>query len=112
MEAVADGILFHLPKLCRNVAFGQLGLELIKEWLAAAGALSPHNDSELDWYGDEIERGIAELVRDATTVRFDGSDLMPGHVGAGSFWKSMTDFFSGSVDADTALQEIDDSWAQ
>ena len=26
-----------------------------------------------------------------TSFRFDGSDLMPGEVGAGSFWKGMTD---------------------
>jgi alpha-glucoside transport system substrate-binding protein len=45
-------------------------------------------------------------------VRFDGSDLMPGAVGAGSFWKSMTDFVSGSIDLDTALSEIDASWPE
>ena len=84
--------------------------ESVKSWLEAGGALSPHEDSSLDWYGDDIERGVAALVRESTSVRFDGSDLMPGAVGAGSFWKSMTDYFSGSVDADTALQEIDASW--
>jgi alpha-glucoside transport system substrate-binding protein len=43
-------------------------------------------------------------------VRFDASDLMPAEVGAGSFWKAMTDYISGSADLETALQEIDDSW--
>ena len=75
--------------------------EAVKEWLAAGGALSPHMDASLDWYGDDIERGIAQLVADATSVRFDGSDLMPGEVGAGSFWVGMTDFFSGVADIDT-----------
>jgi alpha-glucoside transport system substrate-binding protein len=84
--------------------------ESIKSWLAAGGALSPHNDASLDWYGDDVERGVAELVREATSVRFDGSDLMPGEVGAGSFWKGMTDYFSGTVDLDTALSEIDSAW--
>jgi len=84
--------------------------ECVKEWLAAGGALSPHKDVDLDWYGDDVERGIAALVADATSVRFDGSDLMPGEVGSGSFWKGMTDFFSGSVDLDTAMKEIDASW--
>jgi alpha-glucoside transport system substrate-binding protein len=37
---------------------------------------------------------------------------MPGEVGAGSFWKGMTDYISGSVDLDTALQEIDESWPE
>ncbi len=84
--------------------------ESVRAWLAAGGALSPHNDSSLDWYGDDVERGIAELVRDSTSVRFDGSDLMPGEVGAGSFWKGMTDYIAGTVDLDTALREIDAAW--
>ena len=56
----------------------------VKGWLAAGGALSPHKDSSLDWYGDPVERKVAELVKGATSVRFDGSDVMPGAVGAGS----------------------------
>ncbi|MDA0243646.1 MAG: carbohydrate ABC transporter substrate-binding protein, partial [Chloroflexi bacterium] len=72
--------------------------------------LSPHLDSELDWYGVDLERDLAALVAEATSVRFDGSDLMPGEVGAGSFWKGMTDWVSGSVDLETALAEIDASW--
>jgi alpha-glucoside transport system substrate-binding protein len=74
--------------------------------------LSPHEDTNLDWYGDDVERGIAELVRGATSVRFDGSDLMPGEVGAGSFWTGMTDYFSGAADMDTVLKEIDASWPE
>ena len=84
--------------------------EAVKEWLAAGGALSPHMDTDLDWYGDDIERGIAALVAEATSVRFDDSDLMPGEVGAGSFWKGMTDFFAGVADMDTVMAEIDASW--
>jgi alpha-glucoside transport system substrate-binding protein len=84
--------------------------ESLKVWLGTGGALSPHNDAQLDWYGSDVERGIAALVADATSVRFDGSDLMPGAVGAGSFWKGMTDWISGTVDLDTALAEIDAAW--
>jgi alpha-glucoside transport system substrate-binding protein len=84
--------------------------ESLKTWLASGGALSPHNDAQLDWYGSDIERGIAQLVSEATAVRFDGSDIMPGAVGSGSFWKGMTDWVSGTVDLDTALAEIDAAW--
>jgi alpha-glucoside transport system substrate-binding protein len=31
-------------------------------------------------------------------------------VGAGSFWKGMTDYIAGTRDLDTALQEIDAAW--
>lgn len=84
----------------------------VKGWLAAGGALSPHNDASLDWYGNDIERGVAELVQESTSFRFDGSDLMPGEVGAGSFWKGMTDYIAGSVDLSTALEEIDAAWPE
>ena len=41
--------------------------------------------------------------------RFDGSDLMPGAVGAGSFWKEMTAWITGQSTMDT-LDNIESSW--
>ena len=82
----------------------------VKAWVQSGGAISPHLDSSLDWYTNVVDRGVAEIILNATSVRFDGSDLMPGAVGAGSFWKSMTSYVSGSIDLDTALKEIDASW--
>ena len=79
-------------------------------WLETGGALAAHLTATPDLYGVDLERGIAELVLEATSFRFDGSDLMPGEVGAGSFWKGMTDWVSGSADLDTVLKEIDESW--
>jgi alpha-glucoside transport system substrate-binding protein len=102
--------MFHDRPETRAVLDFFTRAESLRAWLASGGALSPHNDAELDWYGSEVERGIAALVADATSVRFDGSDLMPGAVGAGSFWKGMTDWISGTVDLDTALAEIDAAW--
>jgi alpha-glucoside transport system substrate-binding protein len=84
--------------------------ESVRGWLATGGALSPHQDAPLEWYGVELERNIAALIAEATSVRFDGSDLQPGAVGAGSFWKGMTDWISGTVDLETALAEIDAAW--
>jgi alpha-glucoside transport system substrate-binding protein len=81
-------------------------------WLANGGALAAHQTATPDMYGADLERGIAELVTEATSFRFDGSDLMPGEVGAGSFWKGMTDWVSGAADLDTVLAEIDASWPQ
>lgn len=82
----------------------------VKGWVEAGGAISPHLDSSLDWYGDIVTKGVAEIMLNADSIRFDASDLMPGAVGAGTFWKYMTDYVSGSVNEDTALQQIDDSW--
>ncbi len=84
--------------------------ESLKAWLATGGTLAPQNDALPEWYGSPVERKIAGLVAGATSVRFDGSDQMPGAVGAGTFWKGMTDWISGTVDLDTALKEIDAGW--
>ncbi len=82
----------------------------VEQWVKAGGAISPHNDSSLDWYTNDIDRRVAQSILDAKTVRFDASDLMPAEVGTGAFWKAMTDWVSGSIDLDTALKEIDDAW--
>ena len=47
---------------------------------------------------------------ESTGFLFDGSDQMPGEVGAGTFWKDMTAWISGQEDLDTALTNIDESW--
>ncbi len=84
--------------------------EHLQPWIQSGGAISPHYDSDLSWYSNDVDRGVAEIILNAESVRFDASDLMPGEVGAGSFWKGMTDWVSGAVDLDTALAEIDAAW--
>ena len=83
--------------------------ESIKAWVETGGAVATHNDASLDWYPGVIERSAAEFIRDADTFRFDGSDLMPGEVGAGTFWTGMVDYVSGE-DIDSVLTKIDDSF--
>ena len=75
-------------------------------------ALSPHQDSDPAWYQSEIDTRQGEILLNAEIVRFDGGDLMPPEVGTGTFWSAMVEYVSGTVDLDTALQEIDDSWPQ
>jgi alpha-glucoside transport system substrate-binding protein len=104
MTAFADR-----PETCAVMQYFSTA-ESVRGWLASGGALSAHNDSTLDMYGDPVEKKIAEMVKKATAFRFDASDLMPGQVGAGSFWKGMTDYFSGAADLDTVVKEIDASW--
>ncbi len=84
--------------------------ESLKTWVEQGGAILTHNDAALDWYVDPVTRGVAETIRNATTFRFDASDLMPGAVGAGTFWKYMTDYVSGTITRQEALQQIDASW--
>ena len=79
-------------------------------FLEGGGALAAHQTATPDMYGVDLERGIAELVQEATSFRFDGSDLMPGEVGAGSFWEHITSYVAGSEDLDTAMKAIDATW--
>ncbi len=82
----------------------------IEQWVKMGGAIAPYKDASLDWYSNSVDRGVAEIIQNATSLRFDGSDLMPSAVGAGSFWKAMTSYVTGAVDLDTTLKEIDASW--
>jgi len=84
----------------------------LKVWVEQGGAILPHKDADLSWYVDPVTRGVAETIANATTFRFDGSDLMPGEVGAGTFWKYMTDYVSGTITRQEALQQIDASWPE
>ena len=79
-------------------------------WLSDGGALAAQQTATPDMYGRELEAKLAELVANASSFRFDGSDLMPGEVGAGTFWTGMVDYVSGSADLDTVLKDIDASW--
>jgi alpha-glucoside transport system substrate-binding protein len=80
--------------------------ESIKTWIQSGGVVAPMNDADPEWYTTDVERRMAELVQNADTIRFDASDLMPGSVGAGTFWKGATDYVSGNVELNKVLEEI------
>ena len=61
-------------------------------WMAQEGFLTPHAGVNTDLYATDTLRGMGEILLNATTFRFDGSDLMPGGVGAGSLWTGMVDY--------------------
>ena len=78
---------------------------------AKTGAfISPHSDFDPSAYPNEIMKSAYEAATGSSAFLFDGSDRMPGEVGAGTFWSEMTAFVSGDTDLDTALKNIDDSW--
>ncbi|MBV2361060.1 ABC transporter substrate-binding protein [Thalassococcus sp. CAU 1522] len=77
--------------------------------MAQTGFLTPHKGVNLDAYKDDTLRGLGEILLGATTFRFDGSDLMPGAVGQGSFWTGMVDYVGGK-DAAAVAAEIQASW--
>jgi alpha-glucoside transport system substrate-binding protein len=72
--------------------------------------ISPHTDFDTSLYPNETTRLAAEVAYQSTAFLFDGSDQMPGEVGAGSFWKEMTAWIADDQDLDTTLKNIDESW--
>ena len=83
--------------------------EAHEAWMALSGFLTPHKGVNPDVFADPTLRKMNEILLNATTFRFDGSDLMPGGVGAGTFWTGMVDY-TGGKDAQTVAGEIQDSW--
>lgn len=97
------------PEVRAVIEFFTTG-ESIKTWVQSGGVIAPMNDADPSWYATDVERRMAEMVKNASTIRFDGSDLMPGEVGAGTFWKGMTDYVSGTVNLEKAMEEIQAGW--
>lgn len=53
-------------------------------------------------YSSDALRKLGDILLNATTFRFDGSDLMPGAIGAGAFWTGMVDYVNGKSSKDVA----------
>jgi len=73
-------------------------------WVSANKGLDVNN------LASPLDKLSAQILQDPKAqFRFDGSDQMPGAVGAGTFWKGMTDWIVGKSDADV-LSYIEQSW--
>jgi len=80
-------------------------------WMALGGFLTPHKGVDTSKFSDDATAKMNDILLAATTFRFDASDLMPGAVGAGSFWTGMVDYTSGKDAAEVAAG-IDASWPE
>ena len=78
-------------------------------WMAQSGFLSTNKLANIETYGNETLKKEGQILLSGTTFRFDGSDLMPGAVGAGSFWTGMVDFVGGKS-AQEVADQIQSSW--
>lgn len=75
-------------------------------WVSAnSGLLAENLNTEFDKLSYEI------LNADPDSQRFDGSDLMPGEVGAGTFWTGIVNWLTGSS-TEEVTATIDASWPQ
>ncbi len=80
----------------------------------ASSRISANINVGPDCYANEILADSAVVLTDAIandTGRFDASDLMPGEVGAGSFWTGMVQYMQdGPESLSSVLDEIESSW--
>lgn len=78
-------------------------------WMAQSGFLTPHSGVNSDAYASDSLKKQGDILLQATTFRFDASDLMPGKIGAGAFWTGMVDY-AGGKDAGDVAEEIQKNW--
>ncbi|TWA19966.1 maltose-binding protein /trehalose-binding protein /sucrose-binding protein [Sinorhizobium medicae] len=97
-----------LAMITRDTPAARAFIEFLKTpiahevWMAQTSFLTPYKSVNVDVYGNPPLKKQGEILLNATTFRFDGSDLMPGKIGAGAFWTGMVDFVGGKPAADVA----------
>jgi len=74
-----------------------------------SGFLSPNLNADLGLY-QPLEQSFLDILFTAEVVRFDGSDLMPAAVGAGTFWSEATSAVNGDKTVEEATAAIEASW--
>jgi alpha-glucoside transport system substrate-binding protein len=57
-----------------------------------------------------LEQSFLTILNASQIARFDGSDLMPADVGAGTFWSEGTSLVNGDTTAAAAAAAIEASW--
>ncbi len=74
-----------------------------------SGFLTAVDGADLSLY-EPLEQSMMEIMANAEVARFDGSDLMPADVGAGTFWSEGTSVVNGDKSVADAAAAIDASW--
>jgi alpha-glucoside transport system substrate-binding protein len=67
-------------------------------------------DVTVSFAGDPFGAALAEILLSADPFRFDGSDLMPGDIGAGQFWSSATDITAGNITVEEGFDKVEEVW--
>ena len=78
--------------------------------LALGNWLTPNTKADISLITDPLEMIFAELLVSSDVFRFDGSDMMPSAVGAGTFWSDMVEWVVGNMTTQEAADSIEASW--
>jgi alpha-glucoside transport system substrate-binding protein len=104
------GVLFNDSANSKKVMKYLSDSDIGNEAAGSSTFISPHKSFDASKYTNQTKAAAAKVGTDASVLLFDGSDQMPGEVGAGTFWKDMTAWISGQESLDEALKNIDASW--
>ncbi|WP_024286104.1 ABC transporter substrate-binding protein [Cellulomonas sp. KRMCY2] len=75
------------------------------------GWVSANNGLDVENLATDFDKLASTVLGDPTSViRFDASDLMPGAVGAGTFWTEMTNWFALDKSDIEVADAIEASW--
>jgi alpha-glucoside transport system substrate-binding protein len=97
------------PEVAAVAAF-LTGPDYANERLKLGNWMTPNKAADISLITDPLEKQFATLLAESAVFRFDGSDLMPGPVGAGSFWSELVEWVVDSQDTATTLDNIEASW--
>lgn len=76
----------------------------------SGGCVTANKNADPTLLKNAVDNLSAKMLTDkSATFRFDASDLMPGAVGSGTFWKGMVNWITGQDDKAT-LDYIENSW--
>ncbi|MCM2291370.1 ABC transporter substrate-binding protein [Allorhizobium sp. BGMRC 0089] len=78
-------------------------------WMAQKNFLTASKLVNQAAYANPQMKKMGKIIMDATTFRFDGSDMMPGKIGTGAFWTGMVDY-EGGKSADDVAKTIQAVW--
>lgn len=78
-------------------------------WMAQGSFLTPHSGVNVEMYNSPALQAQGEILLNADAFGFDGSDLMPGAIGAGAFWTAMVDFVNGAS-VDEVVNFVQTEW--
>jgi alpha-glucoside transport system substrate-binding protein len=97
------------PETMDALAYGS-SLDYAYDLLKVRSELFPRKDIDTAKYTDPTNKNFANLLKGADVFRFDASDLMPGSVGAGTFWVQITKWIAEGQSTDDTLSNIEKSW--
>jgi alpha-glucoside transport system substrate-binding protein len=99
--------MFNDTPQARSLIQWMLTPEAQQIWVERGGFISANSGVPLEAYPDEVSRKSAEILANAQTFRFDGSDrLMPAEMNT-AFVEAMVEFAQNPTDPGSVLSRLD-----